>query len=164
MKKLILLLFIPLVFTCSSDNPGDSNQSENENLDNYPKLISTTREHPNLCDGIYSNIQYSYSGDKIISTSTTVYYDYINSSGEECIYYGDEGYINNIVNNVYSGDVLVSQNVIFYNSDGVQNGNRLILYEYDDNGLLSKMTRQGFDNDGNLNLLDEVIYFWTNNN
>ena len=160
MKKLILLLFIPLVFTCSSDSSDDS-QQDNNNFDNYPKLISYTREQPNLCDGIKNLYEYSYSGDKILSFSARVYWLFY---GGECNYFGNDGYINNTVNNVYSGDFLISQNMLVYNPYGEQTNNYIISYEYYENGLVSKMIEQRLDNNGEVIDSDEFMFFWTNDN
>ena len=150
MKKLILLLFIPLVFTCSSDSDNDS-QQDNNNFDNYPKLISFTRETANdSCEGLDWSVELSYSDDKIISSQTRVYHYYL---GGECVYYGEDGFISNSINNVYSGDLLISQRVFMYNSDGTFDDSNFHLYEYDEEGLLNKWIIQRLDNN---NVITEI--------
>ena len=159
MKKLILLLFIPLVFACSSDS-SDDNQQDNNNFDNYPKLTSFTVERPNECDGLYWSVELSYSGDKIISTSHTNHYSYVN--GE--VSCNGDAYTANTVNNVYSGDLLISQNIFLYSPDGDLTQKYIHLYEYDEGGLLNKWIRQRLDNNDVIIDVDEMEVSWTNDN
>jgi len=160
MKKLMLLLFIPLVFTCSSDS-SDDNQQDNNNFDNYPKLISFTQERPNECEGIRFLVEYSYSGDKILTYSYRQYWAFYNG---ECNYFGDDGYIPSTVNNVYSGNLLISQNVFSYNLEGDMTYRTINSYEYDENGLLNKWIKQRLDNNDVIIDVDEMEVSWTNDN
>ena len=160
MKKLILLLFIPLVFTCSSDSSdGDSNNP----IQNDKKPVTITFEHP-ICggDGITHIFTFLYSGDKIISGTQEQFY-YI--SGSNCSEV--DPMFNTSFTNVYSDEKLVSTNVIRPNYTGSSWKNYMTTYEYNSYGLITTLTRQYYDTDGveyNTGANKTLTYNWTNNN
>ena len=145
MKKLILLLFIPLVFACSSDSSdGDSNNSnENEDL----ILCKTfTIERPNECgEQITTTYDFSFIGDKLISGSELS----INYFDCETIYFQQN------FNNSYSGDLLTQTNYTrTISNDEDVNETWNILYEYNNQGLITSKTSP----------IQDRFYSWLNNN
>ena len=146
MKKLILLLFIPLVLGCSSDSSdGDSNNSnENEDLILCKTL---TIERLNTCgEQITTTYDFSFIGDKLISGSELG----IALADCETIQYQHN------FNNTYSGDLLTQSSY----TRTIQTGEEVnetwnIMYEYNNQGLITRKI-SSIEND--------KFYSWFNNN
>ena len=158
MKKLILLLFIPLLFTCSSDD--DNSNSENSNqISNDDDLILCTsytrqRMNSNTEDYIWT-ASATYSGSKTISSSYIQYtYNSATQSVDEEIWYK---------NHIYSGDLEVST-YTNYEVNGVTTVNSVSEdYEYNDDGLIVKESITYFLNDEVISY-EERFFSWTNEN
>ena len=88
MKKLILLLFIPLVFTCSSDSSDDNTSGTTDNSFNPPNWIQ----------GIWLNETISYGFEFRPDDICTIYGAQANCNKAIIILYED---VPNIETNVY---------------------------------------------------------------
>ena len=111
MKKLILLLFIPLVFACSSDDEVNGNNINSVRLVESITILSATTEFPP------ANYRFQYDNNNRIISFEWQYLSY-GSSGELV----EDGIINLVnleytdnvvqlyVNDSYIGEVLLTEN------------------------------------------------------
>ena len=151
MKKLILLLFIPLVFACSSDD------SANENLDNLtPKVVTWTREK-SYCQEPYLSYNIIYENDKVIGGN-------VNSGNSTAIPCTTDGFIVYSFTVAYQNDLIFSINtqgeIMMGESD---NSSNLVTYDYNEDGLI--IARNFTYYEDNIETGNSVQNFeWTNNN
>ena len=152
MKKLILLLFIPLVFACSDDESSDNNNSSTK------KLASVVTLYP--CSGCERDNSYlSYSNDIL----TLVDYDYfvteLNGDIEE--EYNQSGYylIQHLSNSIRITDDDGDINDVPVNSDGTADSENMVF----DNGYLISQFGEDKEFEGNTSSFTEN-WEWDNGN
>ena len=157
MKKLILIfLFIPLVFTCSSDDESsDNNQNNNDGV--LPSTITINR-----VDGIPAEYitTYNYEGKKIVSIFEEHYYDENLEETQERVFTYTENKIS-LIQEFYDGE-LSKLYEINYNSQGMisevtyinDDGEGTTPFTYNSDGITTYGNEQGYwnyiiDNNGN---------------
>ena len=153
MKKLILLLFIPLVFACSSDSIDVTNL----NNDDTPKVISFTRERSG-CELITSTHNLVYENNRVVSGE---------SRGGKYILTGecsDEDWFVYSFTVQYENDKIASIYSIYEIENGqVSNKSRTDNFQYNNLGLISSKETIVYENE-NITIYSFHQYEWENNN
>ena len=155
MKKLILLLFIPLVFTCSSDS-SDDNNNNNSNNPSIQKLIESITVISGEC-GYAENLWLYYDNENRISSYEIQFVEQ-DCNGQQG-YYGPIAefqveYVENVLTFSYP---VISTLTSPINDDGTINDANLTFV----NGyLILEDPNAG----GNWELDCERTYVWVDNN
>ena len=145
MKKLILLLFIPLVFTCSSD---ESNSNDDATINCYGYLLEDNNDSilPSKItivdadeNNLTSVINYSYNGNKIVSRLQSISDNqgYINEI--EVFFTYSENRVSSIdkyIDGVFSHTIQVEYNLQGIPSALIFDGNTVVEYTYQTDCLI----------------------------
>ena len=158
MNKLILLLFITLVFACSSDS-SDGGSENNFNIDDRPKVVTWTRER-SYCPQPFQTFNFIYENGKVISGNANIG-EIVDIFSGECT---TEGFTIYSFTIAYQNDLIFSINTQYEILWG-ENSNRsqLITYEYNEDDLIISKTTLVYEDGVEINS-HVNNYEWTNNN